>query len=83
MFKKVSVFFLFRTMLLLNYQYYGKGNFCVMLIERAAHPALESQVLRFFFRLVFFREMKIHFYCTNSQRELEFLMVYCLREILC
>ena len=42
-------------MLLLNYLHSGKGNSCVVLIGRAAHPALEGKVLRFFFfRSVFF-----------------------------
>ena len=53
-FNKVNVFSLFRTMLLLNYLCSGKSNSCVMLIERSARPALESQVLRFSFRSVFF-----------------------------
>ena len=45
-------------MLLLNYLHSGKGNSCVVLIGRAAHPALEGKVLRFFFfRSVFFRQM--------------------------
>ena len=55
--KKNSVFFPLPTMLLLNFLNSGKGNSSVMLIERAAHPALESKVLRFFFRSVFFRQM--------------------------
>ena len=66
-------------MLLLNYLHSGKGNSCVVLIGRTAHPALKGKVLRvFFFVRFFFRQMletiisrfffakKTDLYCTDS-----------------